>query len=119
MFWFGLPYSLPPLKLGSDPLKKSKSPLDEKVVELSRLKWPGEAIPGGTATRLWAFSTPRGSRVFCVLAEVEDRKSSISSTLHIRGDEVDLLFSLTGCKAARESFISALCPGMSISTSAL
>jgi hypothetical protein len=116
MFWFSLPYSMPPMKLGSDPLKKPVSPLDEKVVELSRLKWSGEAIPGGTATKLWAFSALHGSRVFCVLAEMENGKSSTVYTLHIRGDEIDLLFALTGSKAARDTFISALCPGMSINT---
>jgi hypothetical protein len=83
-----------------------------KIAKMSSLTWDGEAIPGGVATRLWAFMTLSGERLCCVLTESESPNSRSQLALHFRGDDKTLLFSLVGSKRARESVVSSLLPGM-------
>jgi len=113
ILWFQTSFYVSPLKIVRAEEERGVSPVDKKVAEMSSLSWHGEAIPGGVATKLWAFLAASGGRVLCVLAETDNGKDSEPGrALHFRGDDDSLLYSLTGLKAAREAVVAALCPGM-------
>jgi hypothetical protein len=114
--WFRFPYHLAPLKLISPtslPGIHNIHPVTRKIGEMSSLTWEGEAIPGGVATKLWAFMSLSGFRIFCVLSESDSPNSPIPlKTLYIRGDDQSLLFTLIGSKESRDSVVSSLLPDM-------
>lgn len=110
MFWFNMAHHVAPIRLHESSAHHEVSPIDERIATMSRLRFRGEAIPGGVASKLWAFTTLSGSRVYCVLAENEQGKSS-SQTLHIRGDDKRFLFSLIGSKSSRDLVVATLCCG--------
>lgn len=112
-YWFQLPYHLPPIKIAETAAEQVVPPMDRKVADMAALNWDGEAVPGGFATKVWAFATFRGSRVSCVLAETDgSNKSPRGQHLYWRGDDKTLLYSLAGSKKARETVVAALCPGL-------
>jgi hypothetical protein len=85
--------------------------MGRKVCEMASLTWEGEAIPGGFATRLWAYTSLSGQRVFGVLAESDSEDAAKPTALYLRADDRSLLFSLVGSKTGREAFVAALVPG--------
>jgi hypothetical protein len=115
-FWFRLPYHLVPLRLVSirgQSSVREVNPIARKIAEMSSLSWDGEAIPGGVATKLWAFMSLSGFRVFCVLTESDSPHAPTPQrTLHVRGDDQPLLFSFIGSKTSRDSVVRSLVPDM-------
>jgi hypothetical protein len=115
-FWFRFQYHLVPLRLLStrgQSSVQSGNPITRKIAEMASLSWDGEAIPGGVATKLWAFMSLSGFRVFCVLTESDSPNApSPQRALHVRGDDQALLFSFIGSKASRDSVVSSLVPDM-------
>ena len=107
--WFNVPHHIPGLKVVSSTKGQAPpaSPTDVKLAEMSALQWGGEAIPGGYATKTWAFADLKGQRLLCVLAETDTG----SAALHFRGDR-SLLYAIGVTKRARESVVAALLPGM-------
>jgi len=61
------------------------------------------------ATNLWAFMTLTGHRLYCVLTENDDQTQQ---TLHFRGDDRTVLYSIVGSKASRQSVVASLLPRM-------
>jgi hypothetical protein len=115
LLWFRFPYQLAPINI-SPQRKKHHSiphPTTQKIAKMSSLVWEGEAIPGGVATRLWAFMSYAGHRAYCVLTEADGDNVQKKQTLHFRGDDRALLFSLAGTESSREIVVSSLIPGMS------
>lgn len=80
-----------------------------RLAALSNVKFEGDPVPGGMVTHLWAFMSPKGKRVMCVLGEQEGEDSK---TLHVRGDDKQLLLCLAGTSSSRGALISALKPGL-------
>jgi len=128
LLWYQMAHHLPPLRIAPSSAERDVSPADRKVADLSSLNWHGEAIPGGIATRLWAFSALSGGRALCVLAVTDGGSSAagggkgggVSSSspqqqraLHFRGDDAQLLHSLAGSRSTREAVVAAMCPGYS------
>jgi hypothetical protein len=115
-FWFRMPYQLSPIRVvpisGDQDSAKPADSMGRKVCEMSSLTWEGEAIPSGFATRLWAYTTLSGQRVFGVLAESDSEDVAKPTALYLRADDRSLLFSLVGSKVGREAFVAALVPGM-------
>ena len=110
-FWFQMPFHVAAFELKHEVPSEGASPVDKKLSEAASLSFSGEPIPGGEATKLWAFSAIRGGRAFCILAETEGGGAP-TYTLHLRGDDQRLLYSLAGTKSAREQLVAALCPDM-------
>ena len=112
--WFRFPHQLAPMKVAAAPKDQRQSeqtvnPMTRKIAKMAALTWEGEAIPGGVATNLWAFMTLGGYRAYCVLTENDDQTQQ---TLHFRGDDRKVLFSLAGSKSSRESVVASMLPGM-------
>ena len=113
--WFRFPYQLSPIKLAlnrSNNDGNNINPITQKVAEMSSLEWEGEAIPGGVASRLWAFFSFSGARLYCILTESDGPNTDVQRTLYIRGDDQQLLFSFIGSKQSRQSVVSSLLPNM-------
>ena len=107
-----MPCQLTPVKLITDPGSEETPPRLYDAVRLaaiSTVKFKGEPVPGGMVTHLWAFMSPRGKRAMFVLGEQEGDKSK---TLHVRGDDKQLLLCLTGTSTSRIALISGLKPGL-------
>ncbi|KAL3923951.1 MAG: hypothetical protein SGILL_001347 [Bacillariaceae sp.] len=112
--WTRMPLQLPPLKL--DPMADNFDPASTsfdamRLAAISSVAFPGDPVPGGMITDLWAFMSPRGNRAMFVLAE---QNSDKSKTLHVRGDDRQLLLCLIGTSASRNAVISTLQPGMKL-----
>jgi len=106
-----MPYQLTPFKLVKDPISEEKLPIFYDAIRLatiSNLSFSGDPVSGGMVTHLWAFINPHGKRAMFVLGEQEGDKSK---TLHVRGDDKQLLLCLTGTSISRNALISALQPG--------
>jgi hypothetical protein len=114
--WFRFPYQLAPMKIviqSDEYALNNINPITQKIARMSSLDWEyGEAIPGGIATRLWAFMSLSGHRVYCVLTESESPNSLSQQTLHFRGDNQSVLYSIAGSQHSRESTVSSLLSGM-------
>ena len=80
-----------------------------RLAVLAAVKFEGDPVPGGMVTHLWAFMSPKGKRVMFVLGEQE---GDDSKTLHVRGDDRQLLLCLVGTSTSRTALISALKPGL-------
>jgi len=123
--WFRMPYAVPPIIVKSKtPQLDSGFPPDDDddddveelpedvigkgVAEASSLLFEGEAIPGGFATKLWAFMSLAGDRLMCVLTETENNVLS----LHLKGDCTSLLYALVGSKESRRAVVAAVTTGM-------
>jgi hypothetical protein len=114
--WCRMPCNIPPLRVA--PLSKDEAaPVSHdamRVCAFSTLRFPGESIPNGTVTKLWAFMSLQGKRVLCVMAESDVDTGNYGTndkTLHVRGDDKDLLCCLAGTSTARHALIAALAPG--------
>jgi hypothetical protein len=106
-----MPCQLSPFKLVIDPIPEEKTNIfydDIRLASISTVAFKGDPVAGGMVTRLWAFVSPKGKRAMFVLGEQEGDKSK---TLHVRGDDKDLLSCLTGTSNSRNALISALQPG--------
>jgi len=112
--WFRMSYQLPPLSLLVNSDFQEKDTMAIKIGTMSCLTWEGEAIPGGYATKVWAFMTQSGSRLLAVFAESDADSANTSSkfSLHFRGDDNRVLCRIAGSKAARGAVVAALMPGM-------
>ena len=107
-----MPCQLTPFKLVADPSYKESSCTIQDAIRLAALaavKFKGDPVPGGVITHLWAFMSPKGKRVMFVLGEQEGEESK---TLHVRGDDRQLLLCLIGTSTSRNALISALKPGL-------
>ena len=82
--------------------------IDKSVGEASCLLFEGEAIPGGFATKLWAFMSLSGDRVMCVMTETESNAVS----LHLKADNRFLMYALVGSKESRKAIVAALTTGL-------
>jgi hypothetical protein len=112
--WTRMPCQLPPLKMEhmAEELDSPSTSFDAmRLVAISSVSFQGDPVPGGMITRLWAFVSPQGKRAMFVLAE---QNSDKSKTLHVRGDDRQLLLCLTGTTASRNALISSLQPGMKL-----
>ena len=109
--WFRFPYQLDAMGIVSSAGKRTKAdnPITRMISKMASLTWEGEAIPGGVATNLWAFMTLSGHRLYCVLTENDDQTQQ---TLHFRGDDRRVLYSIAGSKISREAVVASLLPGM-------
>jgi len=95
----------------TDPRAEEKSNISFdgiRLAAISTVTFKADPVSGGMVTRLWAFMSPRGKRAMFVLGEQECDKSK---TLHVRGDDKDLLLCLVGTSKSRNALISALQPG--------
>lgn len=121
--WFRMPHAVPAinvvpkasikdagfgLTLEEDEL--SGNIICENVAASSSLWFEGEAIPGGFATKLWAFMSLTGERVLCAMTETENETLS----LHLRADGKHLLFTLVGSREARKAVVATLVPDMAL-----
>ena len=120
--WFRMPNAVPPIKMKSagaahdagfpvdidDDDDVPEDIIDRPVGEASCLLFEGEAIPGGFATKLWAFMSLSGDRVMCVMTETETNALS----LHLKADNKSLLFALVGSKESRKAVVAALTTGL-------
>ena len=112
-----MPCQITPLKVG--PESRSSTPAQVSVdtlrlAAISTIKFEGNAIPGGYVTRIWAFMSLTGKRALFVLAESEDdttKNGTADRTIHVRGDDKQLLCCLTGTNSARKLLVGALLPG--------
>lgn len=104
--WSRVPYQVPPMKVEVVDESLSNSYIGTRLAAISTLRFRGEAIPGGSVTKLWAFMSLGGKRALFVMAESENDK-----TIHIRGDDKSLLSCLVGTKKARSALVAALEPG--------
>jgi len=107
-----MPFQLTPLKLvaGKNFGEVAHTLHDAmRLALLSTIKFEGDSTSSGMFTDLWAFMSPKGKRVMCVLGEQEDENGKV---LHIRGDDKQLLLCLVGTMTSRYAFISALKPGL-------
>lgn len=84
--------------------------IGQDVATASSLSFEGEAIPGGYATKLWAFMALTGERVLCIMTEAENGAIS----LHLRADCKKLLLSLVGSHEGRQTVIDTLAPQMTL-----
>ena len=114
--WSRMACNIPPLRVA--PLSKDESaPVSHdamRVCAFSTLRFPGESIPNGTVTKLWAFMSLQGKRILCVMAESDVDTGNYGTndkTLHVRGDDKDLLCCLAGTSTARHAMVAALAPG--------
>jgi len=110
--WSRMPYQSTPFKLVADPNYEEASHafhFSMQMAALSAVKFDGDPVPGGMVTHLWAFMSSKGKRVMCVLGEQDGEESK---TLHVRGDDKQLLLCLVGTSTSRSSLISALKPGL-------
>jgi hypothetical protein len=115
--WFRFPHLLAPIKIAecrNNDQVNHVNPITQKIAEMSSLEWDGEAIPGGVASKLWAFFTKTGARVYCILTESDSPNADVQRTLYIRGDDQQLLFSFVGSKNSRQSVVASLLPNMTI-----
>ena len=115
-FWFRMSHQLPPIRITERLVdeEKLRDRTTEKIAEMSSLTWEGEAVPGGFASRVWAFEAFGGQRVLGVLAESDNGEgTSKPMALYLRSDDRSLLFALVSSKPAREALVYALCPEMS------
>lgn len=117
--WFRMVHYLPPLSLEALPVGSAidPDPVASRIVEMSGLAWEGEAIPNGYASKLWCFMSLKGTRILCLLAEREDEDKPSSApfrSLHIRGDDKPLLYSLLGTRLLRERFVKTLTPELNL-----
>lgn len=115
--WSRMPFQITPLKIAPESngasIQVSFDTL--RLAALSMVKFQGNAIPGGDVTKLWAFLSLSGKRVLFVLAESAGdsrRRGPADKTIHVRGDDKQLLCCLTGTASARTSLVAALLPGM-------
>jgi len=110
--WSRMPCQLNPFKLVTDPKAEEKSNAFFDAIRLaaiSTVTFKADPVSAGIlVTRLWAFMSPRGKRILFVLGEQEGDKSK---TLHVCGDDKDLLLCVVGTSNSRNSLISALQPG--------
>lgn len=107
-----MPCQLTPFKLVADSNYDEASHADYdamRLAVLSTLKFEGDPVPGGMITQLWAFISPKGKRVMFVLGEQDGEDNK---TLHVRGDDKQLLLCLVGTSSSRNAVISALKPGL-------
>lgn len=110
-----MPCQTTPIKLVSDPRAEEKSNTSNdtshdaiRLAAISTVTFKGDPVPGGMVKHLWAFMSPKGKRALFVLGEQEGDKSK---TLHVRGDDKELLLCLAGTGNSRHALISALYPG--------
>ena len=85
------------------------------VAAISMIRFEGESTQGRLITKLWAFIALNGSRVLCVMTESEvdaDKYGSNEKTIHVRGDDKQLLSCLTGTLTARRHLVAALESGL-------
>lgn len=115
--WSRMPCQTPPLKVAllpnGDSLQVSFDTL--RLAAISMIRFPGESIPGGYVTKLWAFMAFNGKRVLFVMAQSEadtGKNGSKDKTIHVRGDDKDLLSCLTGTFTARRHLVAALERGL-------
>ena len=140
LMWFRMSHHLAPLRIveesttSKDSMLYESSSIDDddqiarKIARMSEVKWDGEAIPGGTATKLWAFMTLAGHRLYCVLIEGDDnnkdnnnkrsgksnsdvsvsQKTNIEYTLHFRAEAKASLYCIAGSRTSREAIVKAL-----------
>ena len=107
-----MPFQLTPFKLVADFGYDATSHTEHDAVRLavlSSVKFEGNTVSGGMVTQLWAFVSPTGKRVMFVLGEQDGEDSK---TLHVRGDDKQLLLCLVGTSSSRSALISALRPGL-------
>ena len=107
-----MPYQLTPFKLVADSSYDQSSCTEHdamRLAVLSAVKFEGNPIPGGMVTQLWAFISPKGKRAMLILGEQDGEDSK---TLHVRGDDKQLLLCLVGTSSSRSALISALKPGL-------
>ena len=110
--WTRMPYQLTPFKIVADSNYDETSYTDHdarRLAILSNVKFEGNPIQGGMVTQLWAFISPKGKRVMFILGEQDGEDSK---TLHVRGDDKQLLLCLVGTSSSRSALISALKPGL-------
>ena len=113
--WFRMPQQMSPLRVGRPSQGQSAEnpePTAQKIAAMSRLRWAGEAIPGGFAAKAWAFSSQGGRRVLCIFAESDGDGGPGKQALYFRGDCKSLLYGLVGSKTARDAVVAAIIPGM-------
>lgn len=85
------------------------------VAAISMIRFEGESTQGRLITKLWAFMALNGSRVLFVMTESEvdaDKYGSNEKTIHVRGDDKQLLSCLTGTLTARRHLVAALESGL-------
>ncbi len=107
-----MPFQLTPFKLVADSSYDEESNTEHdamRLAALSTVKFDGDPAPGGMITELWAFVSPKGKRVMFVLGEQDGEDTK---TLHVRGDDKQLLLCLAGTSTSRNALISALKPGL-------
>lgn len=85
-----------------------------RLAALATVKFEGNPIPGGEITKLWAFVSLSGRRVLFVLAESQgdERRGRTDKTIHVRGDDKQLLSCLAGTSSARKALVAAILPGL-------
>lgn len=125
--WFRMPHAVPPIKLKPKSSAKDtgfggfQSEMEDEIgddetedvigkglAEASSLLFEGEAIPGGFATKLWAFMSLSGERVMCVMTETENNTLS----LHLKSDCKSLIYTLVGSRGCRQAVVAAVVTGM-------
>ena len=117
--WSRMPCSIPPLRLARvsldlETVSTRVSTDAKRLAAISAVRFAGEAIPGGFVTKLWAFMSLGGKRLLCVMAESDADNGNPGSndrTMHVRGDDTNLLCCLTGTATSRAAFVAALAPG--------
>lgn len=106
-----MPCQTTPVRLMADPNNGMKGNFSHDAIRLaaiSSLKFKGDSIQGGSIRHLWAFISPRGKRVMFVMVEQDNDDNK---TLHVRGDDKELLLCLLGARNARQAVVSSLQPG--------
>ena len=114
LLWSRMPHQVPPLRLALSTSGRSVAVGSDilRLCALSTIRFEGELISGGFVTHLWAFASLEGRRVLFVLAE-SDVDGASDKTIHVRGDDVELLTCLCGTASARIALVAALAPGLS------
>jgi hypothetical protein len=118
--WSRMPCQIPPLRVA--PMSSSSEVFHHingssdamRLAAVSTLRFSGEPIPGGFVTRLWAFMSLQGKRVLCVMAESDVDTGNYGTndkTMHVRGDDANLLCCLAATATSRGAFVAALAPG--------
>jgi hypothetical protein len=113
--WFRMPHQLPPVKLERKDQEESRlqqeinDPISKKIATMSKLDWPGEAIPGGFAANAWAFSTLSGHHILCIFAVSDDQGNNPGrQALYFRSDSRSALFALVSSPLTRKAVVNAM-----------
>ncbi len=113
--WFRMTHQLPPVKLErkdqeeSRPQQEINDPISKKIATMSKLNWPGEAIPGGFAASAWAFSTLSGHHILCIFAVSDDQGNNPGrQALYFRSDSRSALFALVSSPLSRKAVVNAM-----------